>query len=101
MAITAVWAHCTNPQTKQGSKRTLRVISEKDTGFPCSILNTSFPCLILNTDQHGQNTELLCLKYGSPFIDLNRLEKNFGSVFFAFRAVLFYLYFFKSFVLFL
>ena len=24
-----------------------------------------------------------------PYIDLNRLEKNFGSVFFAFRLVLF------------
>ena len=28
-------------------------------------------------------------KYEGPYIDLNRLEKNFGSVFFAFRAVAF------------
>ena len=54
-------------------------ISEKNTGFPCSVLNA---------DQHGQNMEFFSLKYGSSYIDLNRLEKNFGSVFFAFRAVL-------------
>ena len=45
-----------------------------------------FPFPILNTDQYGQNMEFYSLKYGSPYIDLNRLEKNFGSVFFAFRA---------------
>ena len=55
------------------------------------------PYSILSTDQHGQNTEFFSRKYGNPYIDLNRLEKNFGSVFFAFRAVLFYLYCFKFF----
>ena len=53
-----------------------------------------FLCSILNTDQHRQNTEFFSLKHWSPYIDINRLEKNFGFVFFAFRAVLFYLYFF-------
>ena len=53
--------------------------------FP--IKNTGFPCSILNMDQHGQYTEFFSLKYGSPYIDLNLLEKNFGSVFFAFLAV--------------
>jgi len=46
-----------------------------------------YPCSILLTDQHGQNTELLSSTHGSPYTDLNRLEKNFGSAFFAFRAV--------------
>ena len=77
-----------------GLKNNSPFICEKHTGFPCSILNTGFPCLIINTDKHEQNTEFFSLKYGSPYIDLNRLEKNFGS--FAFRAVLFYLYFLEK-----
>ena len=29
-----------------------------------------------DTDQHGQNTKFFSLKYGSPYIDFNRLEKT-------------------------
>ena len=36
-------------------------------------------------------------KIRSFLSDLNRLEKKIGSLFFAFRAVLFYLYFFLNF----
>ena len=50
----------------------------------------------LNTDQHEQNKEFFSLKYGSTYIDLNHLEKRIGSVFFTFRAMLFYLYLFKK-----
>ena len=53
------------------------LFAKKNTGFQCSILNTSFKCSILNTDQHGKNTKFFSLKYGSPHIDLNHLEKNF------------------------
>ena len=56
-----------------------------------------FPCSILNTDQHEQNTEFFSLKYEGPYIDLNNLEKNFGSVFFAFRAMVFILLFLEDF----
>ena len=51
----------------------------------------------LNTNQHEQNKEFFSLKYGNTYIDLNRLEKRIGSVIFAFRAMLFYLYFLKNF----
>ena len=75
-----------------------RILSQKTPYFvrvdPCLVLNTDFS--ILNTDQHRQNTEFFSLKHWSPYIDINRLEKNFGSVFFAVRAVLFYLYFFSK-----
>ena len=77
-AITAVLLHCTHPNLNR-VKIGLFVLFAKNTGFPCSILNTY---------QHGQNTEFFGLKYGSLYIDLNRLEKKFGCVFFAFRAVL-------------
>ena len=60
----------------------------KNKGFPCSILNTGFQCSILNTDQHGQNKEFFSLKYGSLYIDFNRLEKDtLNSYFIAFRAL--------------
>ena len=65
----------------------------KNTVFPCSILNRGFPCSILNTDQHGKNTGFFSVKYRYPYIDLHCLEKNFGSVFFAFLQ-LFHLNFF-------
>ena len=43
--------------------------------------NTGFPCLILNTDQHRQITQFFSIKYGSSYIDLNKLEKNLNRVF--------------------
>ena len=48
---------------------------EKNTGFPCLILNMGFLSSIIDTDQHGQNTEFFSLKFLSPYIDFNRLEK--------------------------
>ena len=58
---------------------------------PCSVLNTEspylftgFPCLVLNTDQHRQNTDFFSIKYGSPYIDLNHLEKNSEPCFWRF-----------------
>ena len=38
--------------------------------------NTGFPCLILNKDEHGQNTELFSLEYGSQYIDSHHLGKQ-------------------------
>ena len=36
-----------------------------------------FPSSIINAEQHRQNTEFFGSQYGSPYIDLNRLEKTF------------------------
>ena len=84
MIITAMRAHFFHPQTKEGYK----------TKSPCYVRkNTGCSCSILNKDQHGQNTEFFSLKYGSPYIDLNRLEKTLDP----FGTVLFYFNFFSFF----
>ena len=55
-----------------------------------------FPCSTLNTDQHGQNTGFFSLKYGSPYIDLNRLEKKLDPYFWHFTQCYFICTFLKN-----
>ena len=69
----------------------------KNDGF--YVLNTKYVLSVFNTKCGSTRTKygVFSLKYESPYIHLNRLEKNFGSVVFAFRALLFYLYLFQNF----
>ena len=50
-----------------------------------------------NTDQHWKKMEFFSLKFGSPYIDLNRLQKHLKCIFFAILTLLFYLYLFYNF----
>ena len=70
-------------------KHGLSVLFPKKYGF--SVFNTKYGS---TRTKYG----VFSLKYGSPYIDLNRLEKNFGSVFFAFRAVIHPCHFVYSFI---
>ena len=56
--------------------------------------NMGFQCLILNTDQQGKNTDFFSIKYGSPYIDLNHLEKNSKPYFGISRSATFWVWVF-------